>query len=240
MIGSRKFASTKKSEQQIAKMSEIHHFGGSELDRLNILHTASVNKSSVKIFRDLRNQLLQQSQGKNYVCLVTSVLPQGGATHVCRNLCAAVALDRTKTAIYVDCNFYAPAADSLLSAEANVGLADYLNAATMGVEYIVYASGVSRVRVVPAGNNPRAAAEQLSSARMNQFISEAKARYPDRFTFIDAPSVNEYPADVRVLADLCDFVVLVVPYGKATAAHVEAACDTLKHSKVASLLLNHC
>ena len=226
------------SEEQIAKMSEIHHFNASELDHLKILRQGSSDEKMLTTFRDLRTQLFAKSGGKNFNCMVTSVCPGGGATHVCRNLAAAIALDRTKTSVIVDCNFYTSAVQPLLSAEINVGLSDYLNSRDMGVEYIVYASGIPRVRVVPAGNNCRSSAERLASPRMRMFLQEVKARYQDRFVLIDSPSIADYPADCRILAQICDFVVLVVPYGMVTEAQITASINAIGEQKLAGVVFN--
>ena len=226
-------------EEQIAKMSEIHHFNAAELDHLKILRQGSSDVKMLKTFRDLRTQLFECADGKNFNCLVTSVCPRGGTTHVARNVAAAIALDRTKTSVIVDCNFYGPSVEALLSAEINVGLSDYLNSKDMGLEYIVYASGIPRVRVVPAGNNCRTSAERLGTVRMKQFLKEIKGRYPDRYVLIDGPSVSEYPADVRMLAHACDFVVLVVPYGMATDAQVTSSIKAIGSERLAGVIFNN-
>lgn len=228
-----------KSEEQIAKMSEVHTFSESELDYLKILRQGMKDEKILKIFRELRTRLMSKSQGKNFVGLVTSVVPGGGASYVSRNLSAAIALDKTKTSVLVDCNFYKPSTAELIGADANLGLTDYLSVKDMGIEFIVYASGVPRVRVIPAGSNIEAATERVSSAKMQMFVQELKARYPDRFVFMDAPPVSEYSADVRLLGSLCDFVILVVPFGKATDAQISSAIDTVGKDRVAGVVFNY-
>jgi Mrp family chromosome partitioning ATPase len=228
-----------KSEEQIAKMSEVHTFSESELDYLKILRQGMKDEKILKIFRELRTRLLAKSQGKNFVGLVASVVPNGGASYVSRNLSASVALDKTKTSVLVDCNFYNPSTEELIGADANLGLTDYLSVKDMGIEFIVYASGIPRVRVIPAGSNIEAATERVSSAKMHMFVQELKARYPDRYIFMDGPSVSEYPADVRLLSSLCDFVILVVPFGKATDAQINSAIETVGKDRVAGVVFNY-
>ena len=121
----------------------------------------------------------------------------------------------------------------------NLGLTDYLSVRDMGVEFVVYASGIPRVRVIPAGNNIEAATERVSSSKMHMFMQELKARYADRYIVMDAPSVSEYSADVRLLANLCDFVVLVVPYGAATPAQIHKAIEVIGEDKLAGITFNH-
>lgn len=228
-----------KSEEQIEKMSEVHSFSDAELDHLKVLRQGMKDQSILKMFRELRTRLYSRSQGKNFVGMVTSVVEQGGASYVSRNLASAIALDKTKTSVLVDCNFYAPSAEGLLGAEANLGLTDYLSVRDMGVEFVVYASGIPRVRVIPTGSNIEAATERVSSSKMHMFVQELKNRYSDRYVIMDGPSVGEYSADVRLISGLCDFVVLVVPFGKATDAQVRSAIETIGKDKIAGVVFNY-
>lgn len=228
-----------KSEEQIEKMSEVHTFSDAELDSLKILRQGMKDEKILKMFRELRTRLYSHAKSNNFVCFVTSVVPDGGASYVSRNLAAAIALDKTKTSAIVDCNFYDPSSEELLGAEANLGLTDYLSVKDMGVEFIVYASGVPRVRVVPTGSNVEAATERVSGSKMHMFVQELKTRYSDRYVIMDGPSVGEYSADVRLMAGLCDFVLLVVPYGKATDAQIKSAISTIGEDKVAGVVFNY-
>lgn len=227
------------SEEQISKMSEVHNFSAPELDNLKILRPGTSNGNILKVFRELRTQVYSRSAGANFVCMVTSVCPGGGASYVTSNLASAIALDKTKTSMVVDCNFYTPGMDDLLSAEANLGLTDYLTIQEMGVESIVYASGIQRVRIIPAGKSAQGATERLSSRKMKDFIHEIKSRYSDRFILVDSPSVGDFSADVRILAEICDFVVLVVPYGKVTESEIRASIDIIGEHRVAGVIFNN-
>ena len=227
------------SEDQIAKMSEIHHFSAPELDHLKILRQGSNDEAMLKTFRDLRSQVYTKANGSNFSCMVTSIVSGGGASFVARNLSAAIALDKSKTAAIVDCNFYAPTTHELLSAEINIGLTDYLNVRDMGIEYVVYASGIPRVRVIPCGNNARFSAERLATAKMSGFIRELKARYSDRYVVVDSPAILDYPADARTLADICDFVILVVPYAMVNKAQVKSAIKSIGQNKLAGVVFNN-
>ena len=74
---------------------------------------------------------------------------------------------------------------------------------------------------------------------MNMFVQELKTRYSDRYIVLDGPSVGEYSADVRVISSLCDFVVLVVPFGKATDAQVKSAIEKIGKDKIAGVVFNY-
>lgn len=226
------------SERQIAKMSEVHNFSAAVLDNLKVLHPATASKASLKTFRELRTQLYSHARHRNFSCLVSSVVPHGGGSYVATNLAAAIALDRAKTSVLIDCNFHSSSLAPLLSAQANLGLTDFLSIEEMGAEFVIYASGVPRMRLVPSGNNPQESTEKLSSSKMRAFLRELKARYPDRYIVIDGPAVGDLSADVRILAELVDFVVLVVPSGKVTDEDVGQAVETIGQDRLAGVVLN--
>jgi protein-tyrosine kinase len=227
------------SASQIAKMSEVRHFTPAEFDAMKIVHAADEGSVHLKVFRDLRTQLMKQTDWRNFVCLITSAAP-GGSSHVAVNLAATISLDKSKTSLLVDANLYSPYAEVLLPVPSQLGLTDYLDDPTTGVEDIVYASGVPRMRVVPVGNNREGGTEKLNSPRMRDFFAEIKTRYADRYIIVDAPSAADYDAEIRILAELCDFVVLVVPYGKVTESQLNASVEKIGRDRLAGIVYNWC
>ncbi|KZZ53142.1 hypothetical protein A3761_18035 [Oleiphilus sp. HI0123] len=95
-----------------------------------------------------------------------------------------------------------------------------------------------RLRVVPIGDNSEGAAEYFSSDKMQRFVDEIRSRYSDRYIFIDAPPVTE-SSEARILTEIADMVVLVVPHGRATAEQVEAAISVIGKDKLAGLVYNN-
>lgn len=223
---------------QIEQMSEVRQFSSHELDKLKLLYQGVENTGLLKVFRELRTRLNTLANGNNYVCLITSMVAGGGSSYVAMNLASAISLDKTKTSLFVDGNLYSPSAESLLPVESQLGLTDYLDDPTMGVEQIVYASGIPRLRVVPVGNNRDGGTEKITSKRMIDFMSQAKNRYPDRYVFVDGPPAMDYAAEVRILAELCDYVVLVIPYGKVTSVQVNSVIEDIG-PRLAGIVFNN-
>ena len=223
---------------QINHMTELREFSGHELDELKILHSGMADRRVLNAFRDLRTKLLQRSQHNNFICMVTSLGEGGGASYVSANLAAAFALDKSKTSLLIDCNLYDPSVDKLLSMDAEYGVTDFLDNGDLDVQDIIYASGIPRLRGIPIGGNRERGAEHFSSLRMNLFIQNIKTRYPDRFIIADAPSINT-SAEARILADLCDLVVLVVPYGKVTSSQILSGIERIDKNKLAGLVFNN-
>lgn len=223
---------------QIRHMAEVRLLKPEELDEKRIIHAFTPNREALNVFRELRIQLLQQSGRRNFVVLVTTVAPGGGATFTALNLAAAFALDNAKTALLVDCNFYSPTLDKLLFVDPEHGLTDFLEDQTLDVDDIIYASGIPRLRMIPVGHQRAIGTEYYSSTRMDMFVNGVRLRYPDRYIVLDGPPVGIYP-DSRILADLCDFVLLVVPYGQVTQEQVQAAIEALPENKLVGVVFNH-
>lgn len=222
----------------ISEMAEVRELSLSELEELKLIHSGVRNNGVLNAFRELRTKLLHSSKGENFICLVTSLCDGGGSSYVSMNLAAAVALDKTKTSLLVDCNLYDPSVDRLLGVEADYGLTDFLDEPELQVQDIIYASGVPRMRLIPVGSNRERGAEHFSSGRMTQFVDGIKSRYSDRYVFIDAPPIVS-SAEAKILASLCDMVVLVVPYGKVSGQQLDAGIAMVAEDKLAGVVFNN-
>jgi Mrp family chromosome partitioning ATPase len=237
--GSRKGASeTEADAASIRKMGEIDQFTPEELDRLKLIYSGMRNAQSLNTFRELRTQLVQTSKNSNFVCMVTSISPKGGASYVASNVAAAFALDKAKTSMLIDATLYAPSLETLIIGEAATGITDYLSDSDVDIKDVVYATGIPRLRVIPIGGNSEGAAEYFSSSKMQHFIDEVRSRYSDRYIFIDAPPVVD-SSEARILANIVDMVVLVVPHGGATLEQIEAAIKIVGKTKLAGLVYNN-
>ena len=226
------------SRQQISRMLEDVLLTPQELEQRKIIHQGQKDKATLNVYRELRTKLLAKSAGKNFVCMVSAVCSGGGASHVARNVAASIALDPAKTALLIDCNLYSPSVDELLTIKPDFGLTNFLDEEDGDVQDIIYASGVPRLRVIPAGSQFESAAEHFSSERMLAFVNAVKNRYPDRYIIIDAPAMTG-AAETRILSSVCDLALLVVPYGKVTESQIRAGINTLGQGKLAGLVFNH-
>jgi len=222
----------------IEKMGEVERFSNEKLDQLKLVYAGMPNYKILNIFRELRTQLMQKQNKKNFICMVSSLSSEGGASYMASNLASAFALDKSKTSLLIDANLYSPSLDSLVIGGAETGITDYLSERVSDIKDIVYATGVPRLRVIPLGGYSEGAAEYFSSERMLSFIDEVKARYPDRYIFIDAPPIVS-SSEARILSELVDMVLLVVPHGKVTTDVVNSAVDIVGQEKLVGLVYNN-
>jgi Mrp family chromosome partitioning ATPase len=192
-------------------------------------------------FRDLRTSIVQHVKEASPIIMVTSCARSGGGSFVALNLAAAISMDATKTSLLVDCNLGEPDVSRLAistQAEKMAGLKDYLQSSDCSVQNIIYPSGIPRLRVIPAGFARIAKTEYFTSARLHRLFDEIKQRYAQRYIIVDAPPITS-DADTRILAEVCDHVVLVVPYGRVTEDQVLKAARAIGKEKLLGTVFNN-
>jgi Mrp family chromosome partitioning ATPase len=141
------------------------------------------------------------------------------------------------TALLMDCNLANPSHHEMLSPDATLGLTDYLKSDHMSVEQIIHPVGIQRLRLIPTGGHMDITAEYFTSLKMKRLLKNIKDRFADRYIIVDAPPVME-SADARILADVCDYSILVVPYAKSTEGQVLKASKSLGAHKLIGVVFN--
>ena len=208
------------------------------LKAMRIIQPGNHNSSQLNQFRELRTKLLNDSQGKNFTVMVTSIVPKGGASFIATNLAAAFAFDQSKTALLIDCNLKYPNVDRLFGLKDCHGLTDFLHNPDVGIEAIIQPSGIQRLRLISVGRFREIGTEFFTSQGMLILMNHLSRRYNDRFTIIDAPCFMD-SADSRILMEHSDKVVLVVPYGRVTADQIESAINSIGTEKLAGVVINN-
>lgn len=223
--------------KQIVKMQELRNLTSDDLDERRIVYPESKNRKLVNRFRHLRTKLLEISGGNNFTLVVSGACERAGSSFMALNLAAAFAFDQSKTALIIDCNLRTPTLHSQLDFAVESGLTDFLDDPDYDIGKIIYPTGIPRLRLVPAGSQREDAAEFFTSFRMKQFLQAIRRRYPDRFIVLDTAPISESP-DARILADICDFSMLVVPHGRITTAAVESAAQAFDPEKFVGAVIN--
>lgn len=223
--------------KQIVRMQEPRRLTPDDLDERRIVYPESKNRSLVNQFRHLRTKLLELSGGNNFTLVVSGASEGAGSSFMALNLAAAFAFDQSKTALIIDCNLRNPSLHSQLDLAAEAGLTDFLEDSNYDIGRIIYPTGIPRLRLVPAGSQREDAAEFFTSFRMRQFIQAIRRRYPDRFIVLDTAPISESP-DARILGELCDYAMLVVPHGRITATAVEDAAQSFDPTKFVGAVIN--
>jgi exopolysaccharide/PEP-CTERM locus tyrosine autokinase len=222
----------------IHEMAEIRLLETKELSARKMIYPGMQQREVLNAFREIRTKLLQQSPKDNFVLLVSSICAEGGASFVSVNMAISFALAENKTALVIDCNLYDPSISDLLVADPDYGLTDYLEDPELDIDDIIYSSGIPRLRVIPVGGKRESATEFFTGERMRQFINSVKKRYPDRYIILDVAPLSA-STDARILVDVCDYAVLVVPGGKTTESQILAGVDAVSRDKLAGIVFNN-
>ena len=223
--------------KQIVRMQEPRRLTPDDLDERRIIYPESKNRALVNRFRDLRTKLLELSGGNNFTLVVSGASEGAGSSFMALNLAAAFAFDQAKTALIIDCNLREPSLHTMLDIMPETGLTDFLEDPDYDIARILYPTGIPRLRLIPAGSRRETPSEFFTSFRMKQFLQAVRRRYPDRFIVLDTAPITESP-DARILTDLCDYGMLVVPYGKITPGTAEQAATAFNPDKFVGAVIN--
>ena len=71
---------------------------------------------------------------------------------------------------------------------------------------------------------------------MREIVTELKKRYPDRYIFINAPSMR-LSSEVQVLSNVSDHVVFQLDSGTVDEQQVTEAVDMIGTEKVAGVVV---
>lgn len=222
----------------IARMKEKLPLGKHVLAQNQIIYPEMGENEIVRAFREIRTKIIKKTQGQNCTIMVTSVTGGGGSSFVTLNLGAAFSFDAGKTALLLDCNFKNPSLHRLFGAGTFRGLKDYLENSDMDVAEIIHPVGIERLRIIPSGGRREIPSEYFTSLKMKQLLDNIKQRYRDRYIILDAPPMTE-SADTQILAELCDYIVLVAPYGRVTEPQVDVCAKAISEKKLIGIIFNN-
>ncbi|WP_028671365.1 hypothetical protein [Saccharospirillum impatiens] len=235
-------------EQRLARQASLElmpnpdPMSKADMKKNKLVYSGMKNRAVLNAYRELRIKLIEKStagsantNGGNIVVMLTSVDVNSHSILTPMNLAISFALDLNSSALLVDCNPYGSDLQRLVTSPLSVGVTDYLKDRALGLDRIIYPSGIDRVAVIPAGNETGISVEQFSSQGMEHLIYELKNRYPDRFIVINTPPVLAN-SEARVLSKFCDQSVITVPYGSASMDAIEDAVEALGAERVTGVV----
>jgi protein-tyrosine kinase len=190
-------------------------------------------------FREVRTRLMAMAATlglRHFTTLVVPMAAGSGASFVARNLAAAFTLQDHEMAMLVDCNLRHPTQHLALGARTDDGgLFDFLEQPHAAIDQLVRPTAIPGLHLIPAGHPPSRPREYFSSPAMRMLMSAL--REESCFVFLDGPPAKGAP-DARILADLADFVILVISYGSATTDEIAQTAAMFEPSKFAGVVFN--
>ena len=227
----------KASMSEITLMENGELLEAKQLSDMKIISSKMYDNSIANNYRDLRTKLIQRCQGKNFVVMLTSTADDYSSCTTAVNLATAFTFDESKTSLVIDSNINNPQLESCLNCNSGYGLTDYLENEEVNIESVIQKTGIPRLKAISAGKPREAAYEYYTSLRMRKLLSDLLKRYSDRYIFINSAPIAD-SADARILSDLCDFVILVVPYGKSSKNNINKAVDSIGKDKFAGVVFS--
>ena len=169
---------------------------------------------------------LLESGASHQVVLVTSAMKGEGKTSTSANIAYTLARDLDESTLVIDCDFKCPNLPNVLGLSGGPGIAEYF----AGVESLeaclqkvpdmpLWSMSVGDLTNYPV---PFARLQNISS-----IIELLKTRY--RFIILDGPPVLPL-ADVNVLSELADIILMVVRSGMTPKDVVQKAMEMIHHS----------
>lgn len=226
------------SRSQIKQMSQQDCLSDRELADRRIIYPRMKDRNLLNVYRNLRTKLLSVADGNPFTTLVTSVAPDTQSGLIATNIAASFAFDEGKTAMLIEGDVHSSSLTRLFNLEQDTaGLMDYLDSEESSVATVIHDTGIPRLRFIPNGYVKENSSEHFSSEKMQATVEEIVTRYPDRYPVVNAPSVQD-SADARILMDLCDQVVLVVPFGRCTEQDISNAAGIIGTEKLAGVVLD--
>jgi protein-tyrosine kinase len=226
------------AQKSLARMEDGLLLTPEELSEKNIISTRTADTPVGNALRELRGKIIKEFGDEGLVIAVASVVPNSGASFISLNLAAAIAFDESKSALIIDCNIDRSNSHEAVAADsARIGISDYLENDDIDEAEIICATGIKRVRYVPAGSEFGNAAEHYNSIKFQQFIDNASSRYDNRYVILDTPPILE-SADTSILVDLSDAVILVIPYGQVSNRQLADALDIIGKERVMGIVMN--
>jgi len=187
-------------------------------------------------FRTIQTNLslLTANSGKHVFLITSSNLSEGKST-MAVNLAISMALQKRKV-LLIDANLRNPSSHIIFRLQNENGLTDVL-LGKLPFEDSVSKTDIGRLEVLTAGTLPLNPVELLSSYMMKDLVEKVHQIYD--IVIIDSPSVLEV-TDSKILAGMCNGVILVINRGQTDLAEALEAKKELEFAKanILGVILN--
>ena len=165
----------------------------------------------------------------------SSCLPHEGRSFVSHNIAISLALDGNRTLI-VDADLRRPVVHKRFGTDNAVGLSNYLTS-NLEFDSVLKESSIENLMIVASGPVSPNPTEILGSARMKQFIEEARKKF-DRI-IIDCPPLTGI-GDSYVVGSIIGQIIMVISAGQTPADLIKTNQKQLEKAqvKIMGMILN--
>ena len=175
--------------------------------------------------------------GEPLVIMITSALPGDGKTFTSINLALSMALERDFSVLLIDCDVAKRQVSDVVGLREETGLLNALVDDALDVESLIVQTDLRGLSILPAGRRVEAAAELLSSNRMQQIVANLSKRDPSRILLLDSPPLL-ITNEGRTLVKMARQIVLVVRAGYTPRQAVQEALGLFDPQQAGGIILN--
>ncbi len=186
-------------------------------------------------FRTLRSHLyLIRDQRRLQKVLITSPLPREGKTFVAMNLAQVFVRQQERRVLLVDADLRYSRMHTSFRAPRTPGLSDYLS--VEADEFSVIQRGpVPNLFFIPGGRPAPNPSELIGSGRLKLLLDRVAGAFD--WVILDSPPAIPV-SDAKMLADLCDGVLMVIEAGETPFDLAQKTCQELRAKHILGVVLN--
>lgn len=205
------------------------------MNKINLITSTNQNCKISEEYRTIRTNFLTSANGKNTKTLIITSPKKGeGKSTTAANFAISLA-QLGKKVLLVDADLRNSTLFSTFKISNSIGLCSVLiGKATL--EDVIYETEIKGLDLLPSGQVTLNPADLLGSELMKSLIETATGVYD--VVLFDTPPVLAV-ADVKILANLCDGIILVICWGKTKSEDVILTQKLLADSsKLVGVIMN--
>lgn len=186
-------------------------------------------------FRTARSHLKLVRQRRNLKkILVASPLPKEGKTFVAANLAQAMVWEQRGRVLLIDGDLRLPSLHDSLGAPRSPGLAEYLRGEVNDFSFI-QRGPLENLFFVPSGRSDGKSTELLGNGRFKSMLDQLVPVF-DWIVIDSSPAV--LVSDAKLIAELCDGVLMVVRIGQTPAEEARRVSQELRGNRFLGVVVN--
>jgi len=178
--------------------------------------------------------VLLQSNDGDRVTVITSAIKGEGKSVVAANLAYVLARNLGKSTLLIDCDLKCPVVHQCMGIPQFPGLRDVIEG-EQSVDSCLHRVDDLPLWILPSGVVSGRMLELSDTRKISEMLTKVKRQY--EHIIIDAPPILPL-ADMHVLAEMADTLVLVVRAGLTSRGVVEKAVRTIGAASNACIILN--
>lgn len=186
-------------------------------------------------YRSLRSHLyLMRDQQPLQKLLIASPLPLEGKTFTALNLAQVMVRQQERRALLIDADLRVSMLHRCLGAPSSPGLTDYLSGAADELS-VVQRGRFPNLFFIAGGKPVSNASELIGNGRLRLLLDRLAPAFD--WIILDSPPVIPV-SDAKLLADLCDGVLVVIQSGSTPFDLAQKACQEFREKHLLGVVLN--